>query len=468
MIQNLAHSLIHLTPMSFKVLLLSFLLLCLQSVSFAQNAPTVLSMEDRAAVINELLEDRVLNLLPQLMAETGMDCWVLISREYNEDPIIKTFLPAEWLAARRRTMLLVHKPLTDSDSLGLYAIARYDVGSLFKRSWEKEEEPDQWKRLADLLKELNPNKIAINYSTTFGLADGIVSTDRQLFTDYLKKANLDQKIVSAEPLAIAWLETRTEREMAVYKHIMQIAHHIISEGFSEKVITTGVTTTSDVEWWYRDRIRQLGLVAWFHPTVDVQREDPNLGETRPNFSKRPGVDIIMPGDLLHVDFGITYLRFNTDTQQLAYVLRAGEFEAPAYLQKALESGNAVQDHLTSKFATGKSGNTILAEALESGKKAGLKPWIYTHPIGYHGHAAGPAIGMWDAQGGVPGTGDYKLRPNTAYSIELNNTIYVKEWNKDVRILLEEDAFFDGEKVIYINGRERKLMIIPRQEGHLGE
>jgi hypothetical protein len=247
---------------------------------------------------------------------------------------------------------------------------------------------------------------------------------------------------------------------------MQIAHHIIGEGFSDEVITPGHTTTTDVEWWYRDRIRELGMVAWFHPTVDVQRAEPDAAETHPNFSKRPGADIIMPGDLLHVDFGITYLRFNTDTQELAYVLKSGEYEAPAYLQAALESGNAVQDHLTNAFAIGKSGNEILKEALDNGKKAGLKPWIYTHPIGYHGHAAGPAIGMWDSQGGVPGTGEYKMRANTAYSIELNNTIFVKEWNKDVRILLEEDAFFDGEKVTYINGRQTKLMTVPRDKGYL--
>lgn len=431
----------------------------------AQDAPAVLPMRARAALINELLEDRVKNLLPSLMDETAIDCWVLISREYNEDPVLKTMLPAEWLAARRRTIMIIHKA-QNADTLGLYAIARYDVGSLFKRSWEKEQEPDQWQRTVDLLKALNPKKVAINYSETYGLADGIASTDRNEFTAYMSKVGLDKRIVSAEKLAVAWLETRTPREMAVYKHIMQIAHHIIGEGFSDEVITPGHTTTTDVEWWYRDRIRELGLVAWFHPTVDVQRAEPDAAETHPNFSKRPGADIIMPGDLLHVDFGITYLRFNTDTQELAYVLKSGEYEAPSYLEAALASGNAVQDHLTNAFAVGKSGNEILKEALTNGKNAGLRPWIYTHPIGYHGHAAGPAIGMWDAQGGVVGSGDYKMRPNTAYSIELNNTLFVKEWNKEVRILLEEDAFFDGNNLTYINGRQTKLMLIPRDKTYL--
>lgn len=443
------------------------LMILLPSISlFAQDAPAVLPMKERASLINELLEERVNNLLPSLMDETGIDCWVLISREYNEDPIIKTMLPAEWLAARRRTILVIHKA-PNTEKLGLYAIARYDVGNLFKKSWDKEQQPYQWQRTADLLKELNPKSVALNFSDTYGLADGIVSTDRNEFTSYMKKAGMDKRIVSAEKLAVAWLETRTAREMAVYKQVMQIAHHIIGEGFSDEVITPGHTTTTDVEWWYRDRIRELGMVAWFHPTVDVQRAaDEEAGGMRSDFSKRPSADIIMPGDLLHVDFGITYLRLNTDTQELAYVLKSGEYEAPAYLQAAFESGNAVQDHLTNAFAVGKTGNEILKEALTNAKKAGLRPSIYTHPIGYHGHAAGPAIGMWDSQGGVPGTGDYKMRANTAYSIELNNTIFVKEWNKDVKIMLEEDAFFDGNKVTYINGRQTKLMIIPRDKSYL--
>jgi Xaa-Pro aminopeptidase len=285
---------------------------------------------------------------------------------------------------------------------------------------------------------------------------------------YAEEAGIANKVVTAEKLAVAWLETRTPREMTIYRQVMEIAHHIIAEGFSEQVITPGVTTTEEVEWWYRDRIRQLGLVAWFHPTVDVQRASTMKGYEQEGFSSRPGVDIIEGGDLLHVDFGITYLRFNTDTQQLAYVLKAGEHQAPVFLEEALASGNAVQNDLTSSFAVGKSGNTVLAEALKKGRDAGRKPWIYTHPIGYHGHAAGPAIGMWDAQEGVPGSGEYLLRPNTAYSIELNNTIYVEQWGKDIRIMLEEDAFFDGESVTYINGRQKKLILIPRQNGILGQ
>jgi hypothetical protein len=104
---------------------------------------------------------------------------------------------------------------------------------------------------------------------------------------------------------------------------------------------------------------------------------------------------------------------------------------------------------------------MLANALEDAKAAGLKPTIYTHPIGLHGHAAGPTIGMWDQQGGVPGSGDYPLYPNTAYSIELNAAVYLEEWKKEIRIMLEQEAFFTGDSIYYIDGRQEAIHAIPR-------
>jgi len=249
--------------------------------------------------------------------------------------------------------------------------------------------------------------------------------------------------------------------MAVYQQICRIAHNIIADGLSEKVIQPGVTSTEDVVWWYRDRIRELKLTTWFHPSVSIQRADNEDFDQISTFSKRPEENIIMPGDLLHVDFGIKYLRLNTDTQEHAYVLKPGETDAPEYLKKAFKAGNMLQDIFTSNFSLEMTGNQVLAKSLEEAKAAGLRPTIYTHPIGFHGHGAGPTIGLWDQQGGVPGRGEYPLYYNTAYSIELNNAYFIEEWGKDIRIMLEEDAFFDENGVRYIDGRQIELMIIPR-------
>lgn len=445
---------------NMKRLLLAFCLFSIYSLSFAQNSgPSILSMKDRAEVINGLLEDKIKNYLPNIMRREGIDMWVVISREYNEDPVIKTLLPAEWLAARRRTILVFFDKGGDAP-IETLAVARYDVGSAFKSAWNKEEQPNQWARLAEIIKERKPKKIGVNKSQYFGLADGIVATDYEEFKEALSKAD-QGKIVSAEKVAIGWLETRTEAEMAIYPHIVRISHDIIKEAFSNKVITPGVTTTEDVVWWMREKVRELKLVTWFHPTVDVQRADPENFDHLRTFSKRPEKNVILPGDLLHCDFGITYLRLNTDQQQHAYVLRPEESDVPDYLKKAFQNGNRLQDIFTNNFKEDRTGNEVLKLSRAGAIAEGIKPSIYTHPIGYHGHAAGTTLGMWDSQGGVPVTGDYPLHLNTAYSIELNASTFIKEWNKEIRIMLEEEAYFDKNGVWYIDGRQERIFLIQR-------
>jgi len=249
--------------------------------------------------------------------------------------------------------------------------------------------------------------------------------------------------------------------MVVYQQIVRIAHEILAEGLSDRVIQPGVTTTDDVVWWYRERIRELKLTTWFHPSVSVDRAAAPETPMSDWALHRYDADVIMPGDLIHIDFGIRYLRLNTDTQQNAYVLKPGETDAPEALKKALANANRLQDILTGQFETGKTGNRILADARAQALREGITPSIYTHPIGYHGHAAGPTIGMWDNQGDTPGPGDYPLYPDTAHSIELYAETEVPGWGKPVQLKLEEDAFFDGESAYYIDGRQKAFYLIPR-------
>ena len=432
---------------------------CSLIVQAQSQVPAILPLQQRAAVIDRLLADKVATVLPGLMRREGIAMWVIIAREYNEDPVIRTMLPGTWHAARRRTILVVYDP-GEGRKIETLAVARYDVGSVFKKAWDKDRQPDQWARLVELIEERNPAQIGLNMSHHYGQADGLTHYEyTSLMTALPKKYH--KRIVSAEKLALGWLETRTAAEMAIYPQIVKIAHEIIAEGFSDRVIQPGVTTTEEVVWWYRERIRELKLDTWFHPSVSTQRADQQQFDHLSTFAGRPADNVIQPGDLLHVDFGITYLRLNTDTQQHAYVLRAGETAAPDYLQQALANGNRLQDIFTGNFEVGKTGNEVLAESRAQAIAEGLSPAIYTHPIGYYGHAAGTTLGMWDAQQGVPYTGDYPLHANTAYSIELNAGTYIKEWGKEVKIMLEEDAFFDGKTVKYIHGRQKRFLLIPR-------
>jgi Xaa-Pro aminopeptidase len=427
---------------------------CLLTASFSIAAQEVLSVRDQSALMDELLQERLEQLLPELMKRTNIDCWVLISREYNEDPVLKTLLPAEWLSARRRTML-VFSLNPSTGKVDKHAIARYAVGSSIPGSWDMQKYPNQWEALVQLIASKRPSKIGLNYSKEFGHADGIAKTEYDLFMQYLPDS-LKKKVVSAEKLSVAWLETRTDREIALYPKLIQLTHAIIKEGFSEKIITPGVTSTDDLVWWFRQRIRDAGLDTWFHPTVSIQRSDSVEFNHLKAFSNRPKSQIILPGDLLHVDIGISYLRLQTDIQEHAYLLLPGEKTVPASLKQAFEKANRLQDILTEQFKENRTGNQVLSNALAKASAENIKATIYSHPIGFHGHAAGPTIGLWDQQQGVPGSGDYPFFYNTAYSIELNAATYIPEWKKEIRIMLEQDGIFTRNGFRYLGGRQNKI------------
>ena len=419
--------------------------------------PQILDEKKRAEKINQILKDRFENVLPALMDKAGIDMWILISREYNEDPVLKTMLPAEWLNARRRTILVFYRN-KQKNTLDKLAVSRYNFGDNIISAWDKEMQPNQWERLNEIIEERNPKKIGLNFSKYFNIADGLNKTDYDEFMKNISSENIS-KIVSAQKLATAWIETRTDEEMEIYQEIVTITKKIINEAFSLKVIQLGKTTTTDLEWWMRQKVTDMGLNTWFHPSVDIQRRSEVNGDHLRSFSNRPSENIIQKGDLLHCDFGITYLRLNSDCQQMAYVLDDDQKEVPIFLTKAFEDANLLQDILTSNFILGHSGNQILLNSLSDAKKKGLRPSIYTHPLGSYGHSSGPTIGMWDAQEGVEGAGEYPLYNNTVYAIELNNTSYIKEWGRDIRIMLEEAGFYGEDGFSYVNGRQTKIKIV---------
>jgi len=433
-----------------KIIILIFL------ISNSFNAQ-ILDEKDRAQKINEILKYRFENILPDLMDKTDIDMWVLISREYNEDPVLKTMLPAEWLNARRRTILVFYRN-KENNTLDKLAVARYNFGENIISAWDKESQPNQWLRLNEIIEERNPKKIGLNFSKYFNIADGLDKTDYDEFMSNISSLN-KKKIVSAQKLATAWIETRTTQEMEIYKQIVTITKQIINEAFSTSVIQIGKTTTTDLEWWMRQKVTDLGLETWFHPSVDIQRSSEINGDHLRSFSNRPSENIIQRGDLLHCDFGITYLRLNSDCQQMAYILNDNEKDVPYYLKEAFKDANQLQDILTSNFLHGNSGNEILLNSLKEAKKKRLRPSIYTHPLGSYGHSSGPTIGMWDSQGGVVGTGDYPLNYNTVYAIELNNTSYINEWGRDIRIMLEEAGFYGVDGHRYVNGRQTQIKIV---------
>ena len=421
-----------------------------ESEQAAPAMPPLLSMRERAEVIDAILAERLDTIVPAIMREQGIDMWVVMAREYFEEPVIASMLDAKSMSARRRTILVFHDP-GEGQPVERLTISRYGLAGLFEPFWDPEEQPDQWQAVADLIAARDPAKIAINYSDLAAFGDGMTLSQFRLMNAALSERSRE-RIVSGETLAIRWLETRTPREVELYPYVVRIAHALIARAFSREVITPGKTTAADVQWWYRDTLASLGLMPWFHPSVGIQREGAD--------GLLDGDSVIQPGDLLWTDFGITYLRLNTDTQHLAYVLKPGETEAPAGLRAGLAATNRVRDALVGSFETGLTGNHILARAREKALAEGLHPSIYSHPIGLHGHGAGTPIGFWDNQNGDP-RGEFPLHANTTWSIELTSYSAVPEWDDQVvDFRSEEDAWFDGTTVQYLDGRQTELTLIP--------
>jgi Xaa-Pro aminopeptidase len=414
----------------------------------------VLSTRERVEPENRMVRERLDTLLPRLMAEANLDMWLVINREYAEDPVYFTLVPQPSFAARRTTMLVFHRQA--DGSVARLSVNRYPLGEPYSSAWAGGDLDAQWKALGELIVSRNPQRIGINVSREWPVADGLTSALHARLREVLPP-EFSSRLVPAESLVVRWLETRSASELAVYPQIVGIARGVIAEAFSTRVITPGVTTTQDVAWYIRARFESLGLPIWFFPDVNRQRQGVACEADAPFCG---GSGVIEPGDVLHTDVGICYLKLCTDTQEMGYVARLGETEVPAGLQAAMQTGNRWQDLLTANFSTGRTGNAVLALTRAAADKARISASVYTHALGMFGHAPGPTIGMWDNQGPTPVQGDWPLYPNTVYAIEGNIKQAVPEWGGQlVQMKLEQSALFDGARVTYLAGRQTRWHLI---------
>lgn len=433
------------------------LLLFTLAVQSAFAGVAIEEYERRPEIQNRLLEERLDSLLPRLMRETGVDMWLVIAREYNDDPVFLSLVPKPRFTARRTTMLVFF----DRGDAGIerLTVSRYPLGAMYEAAWEGGDLDAQWERLVEVIAERDPQTIAVNTSDTWPVADGISHSLHSKLAGSLSP-ELKTRLQSSERLVVRWMETRTEGEVEVWQRAVAIARETIARAFSSEVITPGVTTVGDVSWFIRTRFEEEGLEPWFHPDVNRQWQGADFAENAPFLGDGSRDGIIRRGDVLHTDVGLCYLGLCTDTQEMGYVLKLGESEPPEGLRQAMRTGNQWQDALTAEFVTGRTGNEILAAAQDSLEKLGIQHAIYTHPLGVYGHAPGPTIGMWDNQGPTIGRGDWPLYPMTGYAIEGNVVVRVPEWNNQrVQMKLEQSALFDGNTVHYLAERQKALHVV---------
>ena len=418
------------------------------------------TLREQARTQQAWLEERLERNLPMLMRKHGVDMWIVGMREYNEDPVFRALVSPTTFAARRRTIYIFHDR---GPELGVerLALGGTSQGGAFESVRATATAPDgreaelwgsdQWDLFARMVRERDPTRIAVNISPEHNFADGLSAGEWEQMEAALGP-EFAGRVVREPLLAIDYLAMRVPSMTPVYRKMQAIVHELIATAFSEVVIVPGQTTTDDVEWWMRQRVHDLGFDSWFQPSVSLQRRGADMRATES--------PVIERGDVLHCDIGLVALGLATDTQHMAYVLREGETEAPAGLQQALANANRLQDILFEETRVGRSGNEILASVLERMRAEGLNGTMYSHPIGDHGHGAGPLIGRWDYQAAIPGRGDPPVIPNMWFATEMQVTTPVPEWDgQPVRMAVEEEAEITA-------GGEMRWMLRRQTELHL--
>ena len=431
---------------------LSAFLIALPSGATGQPAAPVRpfgALRDQADTQQRWLASRMTTVLSALMRKYAVDMWVIPMREYNEDPVFTSLVSPTTFAARRRTIYVFSMrgdsveriALGGSTQGGVYTAVRSTKAAAGPAGGRAERNAElwgdeQWVALKQVIERRNPRTIAVNVSRVFAFSDGLSAGELEGMRDALGD-KWTSRFVHHDGLALDFIATRLPDEAAIYRQMQELVWAIIDSAFSSAVITPGTTRTQDVVWWMRQRVNDLGLGSWFQPSVEVQRR----GTTEAELGADP---VIQRGDVLHCDFGIVALRLNTDTQHMGYVLHEGETAPPAGLVAAFRRGSRLQDIVMGEISPGRTGNEVLRSSLARMRAEGIDGTVYTHPIGMHGHGAGPLIGLWDYQDGVPGRGDAKIIPSMWFSIELQATSPVPEWNgQRVRMALEEDMTIDA-------------------------
>lgn len=405
----------------------------------------ILPLNKQEAIRDHWLKIRLDSILVEAMEKANIPMWIVVSKEYNEDPVVDSLTPCEHDSSRRLSIFVfVYNEQTKR-------VDRYLIGSphpalvgLYKMIWDREKET-QSERLKRLVEEVNPIKIGINKSSHIAVADGLTHSLYEALLEVLGPV-WSEKIVSAEHLVIHWFLKRCEEEMTTYPFLADLTNNIAKQALSNEVIYPGITTTTDVVDWMRQRVLDLGLKTSFYPTIDLQRKGAEV-------DRLSGVTI-MPGDIVHLDFGIEYLGLATDTQQLAYVLKPGETDAPQGLRDAFKQALIMEDIVMSKMRPGTSGNDVFEQSIAEAKSKSINAMLYSHPIGNHCHEAGPTIGLFDQQRRILFKGDLEVVSQSAYALEFNIRAYIPEWDQETYIYLEQPI------AVYENGAD---YLTPRQE-----
>ena len=413
--------------------------------------PKILPVREQSNLITELVRDRLDTVLPLAMREAGLDIWIILCQEDDLDPVYKTMIPMDCWSPILQMLIFVDE---GDGKIKKYNVSGTDTKDLYERPYIGQLEEKQWPVLLDLVSKRDPKTIGVNIGTVKWSGSGLTyNLYRQLKERLPRKYS--ECLVSAEKAAARWGATLTNREINLFRHVMKIAHSIIADCFSRMTVTPGVTTVDDLVWFYWQRAVDLGLDLAFRPYFNIIRNE----VASAYYGK--GDSVIRPGDVIHCDVGIKYLRLNSDNQHLAYVLKPGETDASSGLKSLMAQTNQMQDIFMGEFRRNISGNELQQNILKRARKEGISnPKVYSHSLGLYLHQPGPLIGLpWEQVNPLP-RGEMLMEYNYAFTMELSTEGSVVEWNNQkVRCGMEEPVVFTEKGCRTLNGRQTEFYLI---------
>jgi len=333
----------------------------------------------------EIRKERIAKLLPDAMKSTGVDCWVTICRENNNDPIAR-HVGGENATGTGAFIFKLNGDKVKSIAISPEgeAVALKDV-KLHDEVLVIERNSSLWETLASVLRKLNPEKIAFN--TGGGpITDGL-SHSQYLQLEKALGSDLVNKFVSSAELINEYLAVKLPQEIEIMSRAAEITDQIERESF--KIIIPGKTKDSDLALFLKRKMEELGVTDSWTPD-----QNPNVNSGPDRGHSNATEKIIMPGDVIQLDFGIkVYDIWCTDVQRFAYVLKPGEKDAPDNIKKYFEYAVAGHRKVLAAIKPGAYGYDADKAQRDWMNKTGSLSviWGTGHPVGYYAHDSGPSI-----------------------------------------------------------------------------
>jgi Xaa-Pro dipeptidase len=397
--------------------------------------PKLLPWSQQIAVREQWLAKRH-GMILDTMSRNGVDMWIVVNEEFHDDPLTQYIAPPRPYAGGRDFFVFI-----DAGDKGLRKIAITGFAEeSVKRFFEAPDDPKPADQvLPALYQEYKPKHIALSYGGHRGVTRSI-TYDTYKFIVEKMGPEAESHFVPAENLIEEYSDTRIPEEFDTYTEMVKVTEILAKRALSGEVIKPGTTTVGDVRRWLYDQLGARDLTTWFQPDLRVQRNGMTNNTSRGFLAVAPEEIVIQKGDVVHLDFGITYMGLNTDWQKMTYVLRDGEKDVPTGLKKALANTNALQDSICRNAKPGKLAGDVYNDVMADMQKQGIEAKVYSHPLGFQGHALGAPIDYRAAQRAqtMP---PRPLRDGSYISIELNSATAVPEWGGQKVFIMEEDPAY---------------------------